>query len=366
MYKQLLISTCAVLLLVTLALPGTVHAQGETAVPFLLISPAPRASALGESGAGIADDASAMFYNPAGLGFQKGNEVSLSHSSWLPQLQLSDLFYENLFFKKDVSAIGGTIGASIIYMNYGTFNRTLETGPEVVGTFRSFEMAAAVGYSTLVSEDFSVGTNLRFIYSKLADQGTGQEQGRGIASTVSVDLGLLYKPKVLDVPLVGDIGNAFSVGVNLSNLGPAMTYIDKDQADPLPTNLRLGLGYKIFDSEHNSLTASMDFSRILVRRYPVSENKKPDPFYKAIFTAWGDGGLKRVVVGLGAEYWYDKTVALRAGYFNEDIDYGNRKFLTFGGGIRYDIYGFDFSYISASDQSPLANTLRFSVLINWQ
>jgi len=366
MFKRLLVLNGAVLILLTLIVSNSVHAQGEAAVPFLLISPAPRASALGESGAGIADDASAMFYNPAGMGFQRGYEVSLSHSSWLPQLQLSDLFYENLYFKAEMPSIDGTIGANIIYMNYGEFNRTAETGPEVIGTFRSFEMAATVGYSTLITDELSIGTNLRFIYSKLADAGAGQEQGKGVASTVSADIGMLYKPQVLDVPLIGDIGNAFSVGFNLSNLGPSMTYIDQDQADPIPTNLRVGFGYKLLNSEHNDLALSLDFSRLLVRRYAPSEGKKPDPFYKAIFSAWGDGGLQRVIVGMGMEYWYDKTVALRAGYFHEDEKYGNRKFLTFGGGVRYDIYGFDFSYISASESSPLANTLRFSVLINWQ
>ncbi len=366
MLKQSIVMCGAVLMLLFFVAPSSVQAQGEAAVPFLLISPAPRASALGESGAGIADDASAMFYNPAGLAFQHGYEVSLSHSSWLPQLQLSDLFYENLYFKAEMPSISGTIGASIIYMNYGEFNRTGEAGPEVLGTFRSFEMAGAVGYSTLITDELAIGINLRFIYSKLADMGAGQEQGKGIASTVSADIALLYKPKVLDVPLIGDIGNAFSVGMNLSNLGPTMTYIDKAQADPIPTTLRVGFGYKILDSEHNNLNFSLDFSRLLVRRYPPSDGRKPDPFYKAIFTAWGDGGIQRVIAGTGLEYWYDKTVALRAGYFHEDEKYGNRKFLTFGGGVRYDIYGFDFSYISASDSSPLANTLRFSVLINWQ
>ncbi len=363
MFKRSIVLNSAVLILSALIAVNSVQAQGEAAVPFLLISPAPRASALGESGAGIADDASALFYNPAGLAFQHGYEVSLSHSSWLPQLQLSDLFYENLYFKAEVPSISGTIGANIIYMNYGEFNRTDESGPTVIGTFRSFEMALAVGYSTLITDELSIGTNLRFIYSKLADAGAGQEQGKGIASTVSADIALLYKPQTTGMSI---LDNAFSVGLNLSNLGPTMTYIDKDQADPIPTNLRLGFGYKILSSENNDLTLSLDFSRLLIRRYPPSEGKKPDPFYKAIFSAWGDGGLQRVIMGTGLEYWYDKTVALRVGYFHEDEKYGNRKFLTFGGGIRYDIYGFDFSYISASESSPLANTLRFSVLINWQ
>jgi hypothetical protein len=159
--------------------------------------------------------------------------------------------------------------------------------------------------------------------------------------------------------------------VNLSNLGPKITYVDADQADPIPTNLRLGFGYRVFEDEFNKLTFSLDFSRLLIRRYAVApgdsvEPKPPDPAYKAIFTAWGDGsGLRKVNISTGLEYWYDKLIALRIGYFYEDPSFGNRKFLTFGAGIRYDIYGFDFSYISASENHPLSDTIRFSLLISW-
>ncbi len=350
------------LMLLACLIPNVSFAQGEAGVLFLLISPTPRPGALGESGGGIADDASAMYYNPAGLAFQKGSEISLTHSNWLPQLGLSDIFYENLNFKTEVPAIDGTIGANIIYMNYGTITRTNSTSPDPIGEFRSFEVAGAVAYATQATDEIGIGAVARFIYSKLADFGTEEEKGKGVGSSVSFDISMLYKPKVLVIPFIGDVGNAFSVGFNLSNMGPKITYIDAAQASPLPTNLRLGFGYKILDEEHNALTYSLDFSRLLVRRY---DNDVSDPFYKAIFTAWGDGGLRRVTIGTGLEYWYDKTVALRVGYFHEDPNYGGRKFMTFGGGIRYDIYGFDFSYLSASESSPLANTLRFSVLLNW-
>jgi hypothetical protein len=205
--------------------------------------------------------------------------------------------------------------------------------------------------------------NLRFIHSSLSPLGTEAEQGEGIASTVSADISMMYRPTSLVIPLIGDIGNAFSAGFNLTNLGPKVTYIDADQADPLPTNLRVGFGFKILQDEFNELTYSLDFSRLLVRRRADGTS---DPFYKAIFTAWGDGsGLRKVNTSMGLEYWYDKLIALRIGYFYEDPAFGNRKFLTFGAGIRYDIYGFDFSYISAEQNHPLSDTIRFSLLIGW-
>ncbi len=341
------------------------RAQGESAVTFLLIAPNSRASGMGESGTGVVDDASAIFWNPAALAFLKGQEVSVTHANWLPQFNLPDLFYDHLNYRMDIDAIGGTIGASVTYLNLGEFVVTNSSGPTPIDKFKSYEYAVALGYATKATEELGVGITARFIHSALSPIGTEQEQGDGIASTVSFDVALMYRPQELDLPLIGDIGKRFSVGMNLSNLGPKVTYVDADQADPLPTNLRLGLGYKVLDDEYNDLQLALDFSRLLVRR---REDQTSDPFYKALYSAWGDGsGLKKVIVSGGAEYWYGspRLIALRMGYFYEDPNFGNRKFLTFGAGIRYDIYGFDFSYISASDNHPLSDTIRFSLLIAW-
>jgi hypothetical protein len=263
-----------------------------------------------------------------------------------------------------MESLGGTLGFSITYLNLGEFSVTNSSGPTVIDKFKSFEYAVTAGYATKAYDDLGIGFNLRFIHSALSPIGTESEQGKGIASTVSVDLALMWRPAVLDVPLLGDLGKKFSVGVNLSNLGPKITYIDADQADPLPTNLRVGFGYRPVEDEYNSLTASLDFSRLLVRRY---NDGTSDPFYKGIFTAWGDQGFKKVIVSGGMEYWYGapKLLALRIGYFYENPQTGARKFMTFGAGIRYDIYGFDFSYINAAEGHPLADTIRFSLLIAW-
>lgn len=354
-------------------LSGKAAAQGESAVPFLLIAPNSRASGIGEAGTGSVDDASAIYWNPAALAFQTGSEVSLTHANWLPAFQQSDLFYDYLNYKQEVEDFGGVFGASITYLSLGKFIRTGSDSPTPIGEFKAYEFAATIGYATKVYDDFALGLNLRLIHSSLSPIGTEGEQGAGVATTMSVDIAGMYKPQVLDIPLIGDIGKSFTAGFNLSNLGPRVTYIDAAQADPLPTNLRIGFGYKIFEDEYNSLQYTLDFSRLLIRRYPVDTTngvetvRQPDPFYKAIFTAWGDNGLRKVVTSTGLEYWYGhpKLIALRIGYFYEDPSFGNRKFLTFGAGIRYDIYGFDFSYISAEQNHPLSDTIRFSLLIGW-
>jgi hypothetical protein len=355
-------------------LPKATYAQGEAAVPFLLLAPDSRAGGIGESGTGLADNSAAIFWNPAGIAFLTGTELSITHSNWLPQFNL-DLFYDYLTYRQYLEELDGSVTASITYMNFGEFQRTLETGPEVVGTFRSFDAALTLGYATKLSNDWGLGFNFRLIHSRLSDKPTAQEQGKGVATSVSFDIAAMWRPEELVLPLIDeDIGGRFSMGINLSNLGPKIYYIDRAQADPIPTNFRLGFAYKIVDEEFNSLLYTLDFSKLLVSRNG-SESKE---FYQAIFTAWADKPiseeLRDIVTSMGLEYWYgrqgDFLFALRAGYFYEDPDYGNRKFITFGAGIRYDIYGFDFSYITTSvfkdgENHPLSDTLRFTVLIGW-
>lgn len=334
-----------------------VCAQGESAVPFLLIAPNARADGMGEAGAGLADDVGAVHWNPGGLAFMQGQELSITHSNWLPQFGQSDLFYEYLNYRNYIEDWGGTVSASVTYFNLGEFTRTLND-PTPLGTFKAFELAVTGGYATKVYDDLGIGMNLRFIYSSLSPIGTAQEQGRGVGSTVSFDLAALYKPQI------SGLEDRIGIGVNLSNVGPKVTYIDAAQADPLPTNLRIGISFKAIKSDYNNLTINTDFSRLLVRRYSDGTS---DPFYKGIFTAWGDRGLQKVTIGTGAEYWYGKPrlLALRYGFFYERPEAGNRKFHTFGAGIRYDIYGFDFSYISTVEENhPLSETLRFTLLIS--
>ncbi len=355
--------------------PETGLAQGESAVPFLLIAPNSRAAGIGETGTGSVDDASAIFWNPGALAFMTGQEVTLTHANWLPQFGLSDLFYEYANYRNNIDEIGGTVGASVTYLNLGEFIRTNSSGIEE-GRFKAYELAVTLGYATRVFDDLGLGINARYIRSALSPLGTAQEQGSGIANTVSFDIGMMWRPYDLDIDW---LDKKFSFGFNLSNLGPKVTYIDAAQADPLPTNLRVGFGYKLLEDEFNSLTYSVDFSRLLVRRRPeiidstgggrrVIQEASVDPLPKSLFSSWGDGsGLRKVNMSMGAEYWYGspRLIAIRVGHFFEDPSFGNRNFWTFGAGLRYDIFGFDFSYISAAEGHPLSDTIRFSLLIGW-
>ncbi|MDP2363466.1 MAG: type IX secretion system outer membrane channel protein PorV [Ignavibacteria bacterium] len=359
------------------------YAQGEAAVPFLLLAPDSRAGGIGESGSGLADNSAAIFWNPAGIAFLSGTEVSITHSNWLPQFNL-DLFYDYLTYRQYFEELDGSVTASITYMNFGEFVQTGEADPTPIGTFRSFDGALTLGYATKVHPDWGLGLNFRLIHSRLSPEiSVGQQKGSGSATSISFDIATMWRPEKLVIPFIDeDIGGKISLGINLSNIGPKIYYLQKAQADPIPTNFRLGFAYKVIDDEFNSLIYTLDFSKLLVNKSTVitgnDTTSVSDDWYQAIFTAWGNESfsneLRDIVTSMGLEYWYgspgDFLFALRTGFFYEDPNYGNRKFVTFGAGIKYDIYGFDFSYITTSvfkggENHPLSDTLRFTVSIGW-
>ena len=350
----------------------TMEGPITTAVPFILIEPDSRSGGMGETGVAIADNVWATFWNPAGLAFQKGSEIAMTRTNWLPALGLSDLWIAHLAYKQPVEDLDGMAGVQLTYMNYGQFTRTSDS-PDAIGTFNAYELALAATYSTKLSDQLGIGTSARIIYSHLANQGAGQEQGSGTATGFCFDIGLLYRPAVLRIPLTDiDLGKSISFGMNIANIGPKMSYIDRAQADPLPMELRLGIAYKILESDYNNMTFTYEVSRLLVTQYGDTTSNSTDEFYKAFFTTWTTGNIseqiRRFDSGLGLEYWYGspKLIGLRVGYFYEDPREGNRKYMTFGAGLRYDLYAFDFGYISASETgNPLDGTLRLTVSIGW-
>ncbi len=374
--KKFLFVLAAIVLLPIFATQAQV---GITAVPFLQIEPDSRAAGMGNTGVAIADNASAIYWNPAGLAFQNQNQISVTHANWLPAFN-ADLFYDYLVGTYYVEGIG-TIGGHITFLNLGEQTRTDETGLEL-GRFNSFEISAGLSYGYRVSDNFSIGTGLRYIYSSLADGNvSGQEISPG--SSVGVDLAALYKTDPFEV---ANRQASFNAGFNLSNIGPGIQYTDNAQKDPLPTMMRFGWAYTmdIDGNGINTITLSNDISKIMARNENVSDDPE-NPEYEsmgvmeALFNSWGSyerfNGTETVNVslgqqlmyGFGLEYWYDDLFALRSGYYYEHPENGNREFITLGAGLRYNIFGVDFSYIyTLEEDHPLANTIRLSVLMNFR
>ena len=371
--RAIALGALSALLLAFVSLPNSANAQaGQQAVPFLQIAPDSRSAAMGNSGVARADDANAMFWNPAGLGFQTDSQVGLTHANWLPQFD-AGLFYEYLVGAHRFDGVG-TFGAHVTFLNLGESERR-DSNNQVIGTFRSFDLAFGASYGAQLSDNWSVGTGARGIVSNLAPD-TEETGGTGRATGIAFDLAALYRSSPQEI---GGADVTFSAGANLANIGPPLTYVEEDEA--LPMNLRFGPSVTIDFDDINSLTWSADFNKTLVSVDTTEAGGlDPDPFYEAIFTSWSsadglagpDGDpqqlsvLEQFTVGTGLEYWFDDLFAIRTGYFYEHPDNGNRQFLSFGAGVRYNIIGVDASYLYATeDESPLTNTLRFSVMLNF-
>ncbi len=366
-----------------LLLPLTINAQvGITGVPFLQIEPDSRGAGMGNTGVAIADNAAALFWNPAGLAFQRDNQASITHSNWLANFGVSDLFYDYVVVKQYIEGIG-TVGGHITYLNLGEQAETGET-PDVISRFNSYELSLGFSYGTEVNANLAVGGGLRLIYSSLANGTSISGQKVNPGSSVGVDLAMLYKSNPFDF---GPSDAVASFGINLSNLGPGIQYSDNAQKDPIPTVLRFGPAINIgLDEERtNELTLAVDISKVMARQEVTAtsdttfEFKAVNPL-RALIKSWDTyrpldpntgqrtnvSLLQQFMIGAGMEYWYRKQFAIRGGYYYEDPKNGDREYITFGAGIRLNQFGVDFSYIKTLESDhPLANTLRFSILLNY-
>lgn len=344
-----------------------------TAVPFLRISPDARAGGMGEVGIATTPDVNAPFWNLAKTPFNESKgAIGLTYTPWLKRLGLNDVYMASMsgYYKlDDQQAIAG----SLRYFNLGNIQFTDNLGNDF-GSFRPREFGLDFGYSRKLSDKIGLGIALRYIYSNLAGgqnvNGTTYKAGNAVAG----DLSFYYNG-------TNDAGNGFSGGVTLTNLGTKIGYTtDATQKDFIPANLGLGVAYtKVFD-ESNKITLGMDLNKLMVPTPPSLGdsaglvNYRQKTVVGSWFSSFGDapGGfseeLKEWTISTGAEYWYMDQFAIRAGYFYENKFKGNRRYFTVGAGIKYNVFGLNFSYIvpsgSGVNQNPLSNTLRFSLIFD--
>jgi hypothetical protein len=353
-----------------------------TAVPFLMISPDARAGAMGDAGVSSEPDANSMHWNPAKYAFiDKDMGFSISYSPWLREL-VDDI---NLAYLSGYKRIDdqSTIAASLVYFSLGDITFTDVIG-NTIGNYKPNEFAVDATYSRKLSKSLSGAVALRYIYSNLTQGqfvgGAATKPGTSLAADVAV----YYEKKYRNKKTRQD--NTFAWGINISNIGAKISYSDDNTAsDFLPTNLRIGPSYTFALDEFNEISFMVDINKLLVPTPPVYDTiyingeqqikagMDPDvgvvtgmihSFYDA------PGGfteeMHEISYAIGAEYWYDKQFAVRAGYFHEHETKGNRKFFTVGAGLKYNVFGLDFSYLIAIDQrNPLENTLRFSLLFDF-
>jgi hypothetical protein len=345
-----------------------------TAVPFLLITPDARTGSMGDAGVATQADANAMSINPAKLAFlDKPYGFSASYSPWLKSLVPDiNLAYISGFYKLNDQS---TLGGSLRYFSLGQIQLT-DASQQDLGIYSPNEFAFDVTYAKRFGSDFSLGTTARFIYSNLTSGQFSAGQQTKAGKAFAVDVSALYKKQTV---LFGKDA-ILSAGANFSNIGTKVEYVQGGDKYFLPTNMKIGGASTFIIDDYSQFTFALDFNKLMVPTQPIRDTngkiisgKDPDRSVPAgIFGSFADapGGfseeLKEVGIAVGTEYWYNQQFALRAGYFYEAPEKGDRRYFTLGAGLKYNIFNIDFAYLLANPQkSPLANTLRFSLLFNF-
>ncbi len=359
-----------------------------TAVPFLNIGPDARSGGMGELGAATEPDAISQHWNPAKYPFiDKKMGFAVSYSPWLRKLVNDiNLAYLSGYYKIDDRS---AVSASLKYFSLGDITFTNIEGA-TIGNYRPNEFSVDAGYSRKFSEKLSGAVTGRFIYSNLTQGQEAAGQATKPGTSVAADIAVFYTS---DINVDWLTSSKWSLGAVISNMGSKISYSNDDtKKDFIPTNLRIGPSWMMNIDDYNSLRFSFDLNKLLVPTPPIyavdtlgnpiydDNNKRviykgmdPDvsPVQGMIQSFYDAPGgfseeMKEIIWVVGIEYWYDKQFGVRAGYFHESAMKGNRQFFTLGAGLRYNVFGLDFSYLLPTDQqNPLQNTLRFTLTFNF-
>lgn len=343
----------------------------STAVPFLDIAPESRGGAMGNAGVAISPDVNSQHWNPAKYAFiGKESGIAMSYTPWLRQL-VNDI---NLYYLAGYKRLDDmqTISASLRYFSMGEviFRQTRE---DLGVAAKPNEFAIDAAYSRVLSETFSGSVAFRYIRSDLQmglGGGSGSETYQP-GNSFAADLSFYYQNEID----LGTQDSRLGAGINISNIGNKISY-DGNIEQFIPTNLRLGASLQTDLDQYNQLTVALDFNKLLVPTPDTIDVDAPQGMFQSdnvsvisgMFQSFNDapGGLEEelqeINISVGAEYLYNRQFAVRAGYFHEHENKGNRKYATAGVGLAFNMLTIDASYIIPIVQNnPLANTVRFTL-----
>ena len=385
------------LLIISYAKAQDIQRPVTTGVPFLLVAADARAAGMADQGVATATDAYSQQWNPAKYAFaEEAHGLSISYTPYLTDLandiSLGQLTYYNKI--NDRSAFAG----SFRYFGFGDIElRTTGDPNEAARIVSPNEFALDGSYSLKLSEKFSMAVAARYIRSNLKI--ASEDVDASAAGSFAVDIAGFYQSEEI---AYSDFNGRWRAGFNMQNLGPKISYDNDDlSANFLPANLRLGGGFDFILDDYNKVGLSVEFSKLLVPTPPgpgtpvdlngdgdytdageTSQAAADAANYKTyndigwvsgIFKSFGDAPdgfseeLKEITYSVGAEYMYQDSFAVRAGYFHESPEKGARQFFSLGAGFKYNVVKVDVSYLFSSSKvkNPLENTLRFSLTFNF-
>ncbi len=343
----------------------------NTSVTSQTIAPDARAGGMGDVGAATDPDVNSQYWNPAKYPFTISRAgVALNYTPWLRQLVNDiDLAYLAGYYRiGDYSAVS----ASLRYFSLGEVQTSLE---ENAMTINPYEMSVDVGYSLMLSEHFSLGAVVRWIYSDLTYDYTDDTSP---GSAFAADIAAYYQ----NYFNIGSRECQLGLGLNISNIGSKITFGGDDNSEFIPTNMRLGFSLMVPIDEYNKFTIAADANKLLVPTYPKQKDGESTEDYQqrvqndyydvssiaGIFKSFGDAPngfseeLQEIQWSIGAEYTYNDKFTLRAGYHHESENKGNRKYFTVGAGFKMSVFSLDAGYVIATAKTnPLDQTLRFTL-----
>ena len=348
-----------------------------TGVTSLSITPDARGASMGDLGAATDPDVNSQFWNASKYAFAYSQAgVSLSYTPWLRKL-VNDIFLANAAgYWKVGSSDNQAVSASLRYFSLGEIVSKDYEGA-TLSSINPFEMAIDLGYSRKLSEKYSMGVVLRYIYSDLGfTEGGSSDRTKG-ASAFAADISGYFT----SYPIIGRNECQWSLGWNISNIGSKVGYNGGNNPAFLPTNLRLGTAFTFPLADYHNLTLSADFNKLLVPTRPRSSDYEDNEQYEQALQDWKDmspitgifksftdapGGfkeeLREINYSIGAEYGYNQQFFIRGGYFHESAYKGNRQYFGFGAGFALNVIKIDAAYMIATAQSsPLDQTLRFTL-----
>jgi hypothetical protein len=283
---------------------------GTSGAVFLKLNAGSRPAAMGEAFGGIANDVNALYYNPAGAGFLAKPEFTAQYGSWFQSIS-----YNALGFIYPVQGFG-SLGLGVVNLGVTDIEKRSSDSVDPEGTFGASDYAYFLHYSRAVTSRLAAGVNLKLVSQKIDDRS---------ATAYCGDAGVLWQTPV----------NNLSAGLAVQNLGNEVKF--DVTGDPLPLNIKAGLGYAL---------ALRSRSRLLVG---LDANMPRD---------------NDVMVFGGAEYSRafggEFAAALRAGYKNVAQEkLGGMAGLTAGAGLTWRQFSLDFAWVPYGD---LGDTFRYSLV----
>ena len=368
-----------------------------TGVPFLLIASDARAAGMGDMGVATSVDAFSQQWNSSKYVFSEAKSgLGVSYTPYLSKL-VNDIFLGNVSYFNRIDE-RSAFAASLRYFSLGDIefvNNEFDT-PRIE---KPSEFSIDASYALRLSDQFAMSVGMRYLVSDLGIQGIAGDNSA--ANTFGVDISGYYQS---EEEAYSDFNGRWRAGFAIQNIGPKFKYDELGEESFQPTNLRLGTGFDFIFDDYNKISVTAEVAKLLVPTPPqlgteivfddlngngtyeadednlisetdnvIFKGKSQDvSFLSGMFQSFGDAPdgfseeLKEFTWALSAEYLYQDSFAFRAGYFNESEDKGARKFLALGAGFKANVVNIDLSYLfSASKvQSPLENTLRFSLTFN--